>query len=539
MEGTLSKYKDYFPEIEDLYPYQVDVIKKLRTKTNTLAVIPTGGGKSLLYQLMSLEFNGVTIVISPLLALMKEQVDELNFRRIPSLALNSSIPFVEQRKILRNFKNENYKLLYVSPERLQNPFFRASLIAAQVSIDMLVIDEAHCISQWGSGFRPDYSQILEFHSFLKGNNKTPFLFCLTATLSSKAKQDIVKEFQISANNVVSADVLRSNLKLNFEKVENEEEKALALRKFLSDRQPKKTVAYLYSQRECENYASEFSDSYSTAFYHADLSAEERQDVYDAFKKSKIELLFATTAFGMGINIPDIESVIHLQIPNSIEEYYQQVGRGWRRKDITKDCNCLALWSEVNFERRAQRIEGEKWDGESFNEGYKLLTGGAKIKFVGQVVNKDKAGILESSYNLQLLRFKLEKHNVIRTIGELNGTPLSIEMIHNTHLWKKIRDCAESGMDGFSYVSKELQVRINDIMTHLYEQDLAGNIKKLPAMKKDLYFEVLRPEISDEEKFEIISEMNKVVDHRLIQLEELKKLFSSGNDHEAHLIKALS
>lgn len=528
MSALLQKYSEYFPDIPSLYDYQEDVLKLLYKRKNTLAIIPTGGGKSLLYQLYSLELEGITLVISPLLALMDEQVTELNDKRgIPALALNSNIPFVNQREILRNLKNTSYKLIYVSPERLQNPFFKASLIASGVNISMIVIDEAHCISQWGNSFRPDYGQINGFVEFLKQNNHEPFLFCLTATLSQIARNDIVKEFNINQSNIyISSNIIRDNLKLNFLKVVQEDSKLDYLKEFLSEFRPIKTIVYLYSKYLCEKYASDISDYMSSAYFHSEIEPEEKSQVYKKFLAGEIDVLFATTAFGMGINIPDIESVIHIHIPNSIEEYYQQVGRGWRKKTENKICHCLAIWSDTNFERRKRELENQKYTGDLIFNAYKLLLGGARIKRIGQVVNKNKEALLNSDYNLQLLKFKLERHKVIRTIGEINGSPLTIALKHNTSLWEKIVQAANSGIDSFIYVSNTLNISIEDIVQHLYTQDLENNISKLPATQKDVYFEILSMKLDESIAHDIAHEINDEIDFRISQLEELRILFAT-------------
>ncbi|MGZ6519899.1 MAG: RecQ family ATP-dependent DNA helicase, partial [Bacteroidia bacterium] len=303
MEKLLEKYQGHFKEITKLYDYQIEVLTKLKDKENTLAIIPTGGGKSLLYQLISLDLEGVTLVISPLLALMEEQVNELNNKRgIKALALNSTIPFKEQRDILRELKGDSYKLIYVSPERLQNAFFRAFIVASGIKISMIVIDEAHCISQWGSNFRPEYAQINGFIDFLNKKGHSPFLLCLTATLSKLARRDILDEFQIKEAFVyVSKSIIRTNLKHQFKRVEEEKEKIECLSEFLLKHKPKKAIAYLYSKRECENYAELFSKEYKTDYYHAGIDSEEKNEAYKAFVNNEIQILFATTAFGMGIN----------------------------------------------------------------------------------------------------------------------------------------------------------------------------------------------------------------------------------------------
>lgn len=539
MHPLLAKYQNHFPDIASLYDYQIEVIEMLLHKKNTLAIIPTGGGKSLLYQLLSLDLEGVTLVISPLLALMEEQVTELNvLRKINALALNSKIPFVKQREILRNLTNTSYKLIYVSPERLQNPFFRAALIASGVKISMIVVDEAHCISQWGSSFRPEYGQINGFVDFLKSNNQSPFLLCLTATLSQLARKDVATEFNVASENIyITPKIIRDNLILHFQKVENEDEKPEYLRNFLTEYEPKKTVAYLYSKYLCETYYEEFSDNYSTDYYHADVDGEEKTNVYEKFLNNEIDILFATTAFGMGINIPDIESVVHIQIPHSVEEYYQHVGRGWRKKSVEKDCHCFAMWSDKNFDERLRDLKKQKFTLEYLFEAYKSLLGAAKIKTVGQIVNKDKNALMGSDYNLQLLRYKLEKYGVIKTIGEINGSPLDIEFQSNTTLWDEIVATAKEGIDSFGYVSKALGLHLDKIITHLYEQDLLNNIKKLPATKRDIYFEVLTLEIGSDVAEKIVNEINEEVDFRIGQLAELKELFLSDNVAE-YLNKAL-
>lgn len=532
MNNILLKHKVHFPDIDNLFDYQDQVLSLLQTKENVLAIIPTGGGKSLIFQLLALELKGLTIVISPLLALMEEQVNELNNKRgIKSLALNSSIPFVEQRDILRSLRKKEYKILYVSPERLQNPFFRAGLISSMIPISMIVVDEAHCISQWGSNFRPDYSQIGSFIDFLGSEKQHPQTFCLTATLAEEARNDIKEEFKIKHENVYITDnILRENLVLNFQKVNTEEEKEEYLRSYLKKINSKKTLVYLYSKRECENYAHSLSDVFKTDYFHADRDAIEKQKVYEEFLDNKIDVLFATTAFGMGINIPDIESVIHVHIPNSIEEYYQQVGRGWRKKSEERQCHCLALWSDVNFERRESKLEKGKYTVEYLLESYKALIGNKRNIKEGDIVNKDKDDFLNSTYNLPLIRYKLEKHGIISTVGEINGTPTSIKLKKNSSLWRKITKIVmeDFGIDSFLYVSNELELSIPEIINHLYEQDLASNILSLPAMKKEIFFKVLTPRISDELLKQIVDEINHEIDYRIEQLRELHSFFSSEN-----------
>jgi len=532
VKTLLKKYKNHFPDISTLYDYQVEVLEKLYSGNNTLAIIPTGGGKSLIYQIMALDLEGITLVIQPLIALMNEQVNELNkVRHISALALNSHLSFEEQRKILRGLKKDDYKLIYLSPERLQNPFFRAALLASGIKISMIVVDEAHCISQWGNSFRPDYGQINSFIEFLKTKEHAPIVLCLTATLSQLAREDIAAGFNVEQDNIVKKDIIRTNLKLHFEEVEHEDDKSEVLKEFLAEYQPQKIIAYLYSRPKCEEYADEFRAIYKADFFHGGVESEEQNNVYYNFLHNKLDILFATTAFGMGINIPDIDCVAHLQIPNSVEEYYQQVGRGWRKKTESKICQCVAIWSEVNFDRRIKEAKAQKYTLTHLKTAFRALTGSAKIKTEGQIITKSKDALLNSKLNLQLLRYKLEKHGVLRTIGELNGSPGTIELHTDTPLWQKIVAATNDGPDSFVYASKELGISLNDIINHLFEQDLINNIKKLPAMKKDIFFEMLMTEIKEDIAQTIVDEINQEVNFRVARLNELWELFACDNKEE--------
>lgn len=527
--ALLKKYHDHFPRISSLYDNQKKAIANILTGKNTLAIIPTGGGKSLIFQLASLELSGLTIVVSPLLALMQEQVSELQSNGINAVALNSNMSFDEQRKLLRNLNVSGIKLLYLSPERLQNGLFRASLLASGITVSMIVIDEAHCISQWGQGFRPDYDQILPFINFLKSNKHHPVLLALTATLSQQPKNDILAEFDIKRKNIIRPEtILRNNLVLKFKKVSLEKKKIQELETFLLSENVHKTLVYLYSKRECENYARLFMQSgYTTDFFHASLEPKEKSRVYNEFLSGKIKLLFATTAFGMGINIPNIDSVVHIHIPNSVEEYYQHVGRGGRDAIRCPTCKCLALWSEVNFKRRKSHILSQKFTQEKLERNFKQLNLNGKA---GKVVSKDKEDYMASTDNLHLIRYYFEKKGIIETIGEINGSPLTISFKKNTVLWDKILKSLH-GIDSFIYASTQTGISIKEIINHLYEQEYIGNIKKLPAISRQLFFKSNYDNLPQKLMNEIIKEANDFVDFRVEQLEELRALFSSSNPNE--------
>ena len=529
IKNIYDKYRHQFPEIDKLYDYQVNALEKLLNHNNTLCIIPTGGGKSLIFQLAAQELEGITIVVSPLLALMREQKTELENRGIYTTAFNSELSFEEQRQYLRNLSTTNTKLLYLSPERLQNTLFRASLASSDVKISLVVIDEAHCISQWGHGFRPDYNQIKPFIEFLRSMGNSPVIFALTATLNQKPRADILNVFEIDTNDVIiSENIIRDNLTLEFKEVENEEEKIERLLVFHDEKKPKKMLVYLYSQIRCEEYSMLFNGKgFSAGFFHSGMDSDLKENTYFDFLNGNIQILFATTAFGMGMNIPDIDSVVHLQLPESIEEFYQHVGRGGRKKNICPVCNCLLLYSKTNVARRRQQIESDKYSAERLEICFKQLD--LKNK-AGKIVTKDKEDLLASKNNLSLIINYFEKYDILKSLGELNGSPLKIELYDNTSLWTKIIDSIDD-LDSFVYASMVTGISIEDIIKHIYEQEFIGNIKKLPAISRQLFLKVNVNSLEKDISEQIISEINSFVDFRLKHYDEFIGLFTSNNPYE--------
>lgn len=529
INSVFDKYKHQFPTIISLYAYQKDALEKLFKHKNTLCIIPTGGGKSLIFQLAAQEFEGVTIVISPLLALMKEQTRELGKRGIYATAFNSELSFNEQREYLRLLSTTNTKLLYLSPERLQNTLFKASLAASNTKVSLIVIDEAHCISQWGHGFRPDYNQIKPFIEFLRELGNSPVIFGLTATINQKPRADILNVFEINQDDVIiSNDIIRDNLELEFKEVSNEEEKISCLINFHKEKNPNKMIVYLYSQLRCEEYSSLFSDyGFRTGYFHAGMEAEIKENTYFDFLNGNIQILFATTAFGMGMNIPDIDSVVHLQLPESIEEFYQHVGRGGRNKDLCPECNCLLIWTKTNVQRRREQIEQDKYSKERLDICFKQL--GLTNKS-GKIVNKDKEDLLASKNNLPLIIDYFEKYKVIEPLGEINGSPLKIEFKEDTPIWTKVVESIDD-FDSFVYAADQTGIDVKEIINHIYEQEYIGNIKKLPAISRQLFFKCNVNNLEEGIANEIISEINSFVDFRLKQYDEFVGLFSTDNPNE--------
>jgi ATP-dependent DNA helicase RecQ len=317
MYETLKKHFGY----EEFRPLQKDIIEKVLKKEDCLVLMPTGGGKSLCFQLPTLLQDGLTIVISPLISLMKDQVDALKANGVNAAYLNSTLTPDEKVQILRDVQSGATKLLYIAPERLGVPQFAELLHKLPVSL--FAIDEAHCISEWGHDFRPDYRNL----SKLRENFPNIPIIALTATATQKVRDDIVKQLNLPKPHIFTSSFNRENL--SYEVLPKKESFGTILS--LIELYPKESVIiYCFSRKDTEKIASKLkAEGYNAGTYHAGLSADERRDNQDAFIRDDIHIMVATIAFGMGIDKPDVRLVIHHSLPKSIEGYYQETGRAGR------------------------------------------------------------------------------------------------------------------------------------------------------------------------------------------------------------------
>lgn len=511
----------YFPDINTLYPFQEKNLLSILEKHNILSIVPTGGGKSLVYQIAALKLGGATIVISPLKALMMEQVHDLNKRGMCAISINSDMSFQEQREILRNLASLSPNIIYVSPERLHSQFFRAAILHGIKTIPLVVVDEAHCISQWGIDFRPDYGAIKPFIEFLKQKGHSPTVLALTATLGVKARSDIHEEFSVREVNI-EPNVIRDNLVLTFEKVQDDKSKGDLIRSFIKKYKIRKVIVYLYSQEKCKKLSELFPGSY---YFHANLEPKEKSTIIQNFKDEKESMLFATTAFGMGINIPDIDAIIHHDIPGSVEEYYQHVGRAARDKSKCPIAHCLFLWSDKNFEIKQYDIKRDGIKEEDITKSIELLgiqdNGGKKL-----LINENNFIFNDGTYgkpNLRLIYRHFEKDGLISTIGEIHGKPKSIVFKKTTTFWSKILDSLGKNRNNYLLAERKSGFSIEEIINHLYEQELAGNIVKLPAMDRQRIIQCHVNTISKEQIENILNENKLVQEEKTARLCELRQL----------------
>jgi ATP-dependent DNA helicase RecQ len=330
---------------EQFKPLQHEVIENILQKRDTLAVMPTGGGKSLCYQIPAMIFTGLTVVVSPLIALMKDQVEQLTEVGIPALFLNSSLSMEQYQANMARVRCGETKLLYVAPETLLTP--RLFNLLAELPLDCLTIDEAHCISEWGHDFRPEYRQIVAVRE------RFPQAVCLalTATATERVRADIRGTLRFQAANEFVASFNRENLYIEVKPKSDPVNQTIALIEQFKDQSG---IIYCFSRKQVDNLASYLAGrGYSVRPYHAGLEDDVRRQNQEAFIRDDVQIMVATIAFGMGINKPNVRFIIHYDLPKSIEGYYQEIGRSGRDG---LPAHCLLLYSAGDVVKQMHFID---------------------------------------------------------------------------------------------------------------------------------------------------------------------------------------
>ena len=299
---------------------QEAIIQSVLEGNDTFALLPTGGGKSVCFQIPAMMLNGICLVISPLIALMKDQVQNLQSKNIKAIALTGGVSQDDIIDILDNCQFGNYKFLYLSPERLQHDWIVERL--KQLPINLIAIDEAHCVSQWGHDFRPAYLKISALKTHFPS---TPFL-ALTATANKRVQEDICTHLALVNPKVFTKSFTRENLAYHVIKTED---KLFKIQQILT-KNPQSSIIYVRNRKSCIETSKQLNQlGFTATFYHGGLPAKEKEKNMQLWLENKSQVIVATNAFGMGIDKPDVKTVIHIQLPENIENYYQEAGRAGR------------------------------------------------------------------------------------------------------------------------------------------------------------------------------------------------------------------
>ncbi len=349
MTPYLQKLKQYWG-YDEFRPSQLDIIESIGSGKDTLGLLPTGGGKSITFQVPALCQEGRCLVITPLIALMKDQVENLKKKEIRAIALHSGLTFTQYKQCLDNIcynksndPRANYKFIYVSPERLSTDTFLEAL--PYMNISMVAVDEAHCISQWGYDFRPEYKQIAEIREILPG---VPFL-ALTATATPEVAKDIQSSLLFKEENVKRISFYRSNLAYKVKLTESKDEELIKL----LTKTPGSAIIYVRNRKKTKEVSELLNqNNISADYFHAGLDNAIKDLKQTDWKNNKFKVMVATNAFGMGIDKPDVRLVIHIDIPDSVEAYFQEAGRAGRDRNYAE---CILLYSKKDLSQLKKRI----------------------------------------------------------------------------------------------------------------------------------------------------------------------------------------
>ncbi|HCT4606403.1 TPA: DNA helicase RecQ [Enterococcus faecium] len=351
MNDLLKQYFGY----DEFRPGQKEIIQKVIDQENVLGIMPTGSGKSICYQLPALLLDGLTVVVSPLISLMKDQVDAANQLGIPATFINSSLDGYETARRFQEIDRQQYRLLYIAPERFIMPDFIQAM--KRWNVRMIAIDEAHCISQWGHDFRPSYLQMANQLDQLPNR---PVIVALTATATVQVAADIKRLLKIPENNHIQTGFERENLRFQ---VIKDQKKEQYLIEYLKINKNQSGIIYAATRKEVDRlYHLLKKFDFSVGRYHGDLNENERTEMQEAFLYDRLQLIVATNAFGMGINKSNVRFVIHYQIPGSLEAYYQEAGRAGR-DGLSSEAILLFSPQDIQvqkfFIQQSQREEGQK------------------------------------------------------------------------------------------------------------------------------------------------------------------------------------
>ncbi|WP_204105726.1 MULTISPECIES: ATP-dependent DNA helicase RecQ [Spirulina sp. CCY15215] len=430
VRGTFQKIWGY----DDFRPPQGEIVRCLLSGQDALIVLPTGGGKSICFQLPALLQTGLTLVVSPLVALMENQVQELRDRNLPAASLHSQIPASQRKQIFKKLERQTLRLLYLSPETLLSSPVWQCLIQPDLKINGLILDEAHCLVQWGEVFRPAYRRLGAVRLALlqsKPSGSKMAIAAFTATADPHARETITRCLQLKQPQPFLLSPYRKNLKLTVQIVWTPRGRKQKMLKFIESKRKQAGLVYVRSRSEGEELAQWFASlKYNVEAYHAGLSAEQRREIEDNWLRGKTQFVVCTSAFGMGINKPNVRWVVHFQAPQLISEYIQEVGRGGRDGKIAE---ALTLMSEptglLNPEDKQRNTFFAQKQEKQYRKAQKLAQSLPDRGQIEAISKQFPGGAIALSLLHSAEQLEWQDPFNYRLVGKLNATSLQRSLQH--------------------------------------------------------------------------------------------------------------
>ena len=502
---------------------QEDIINEIINGNDVLAIMPTGGGKSICYQIPSLILDGITIVISPLISLMKDQVDALKSMGVKAALINSSLNTSQFNAVIDGINNDEYKIIYIAPERLDS--YEFVNIIRNKKLSQIAIDEAHCVSQWGHDFRSSYRNI---GTFINSLEKRPIVTAFTATASLEVREDIIKLLNLYNPTLFITGFNRENLTININKSSGKNEYLL---KYVENHKDESGIIYAATRKEVDKiYEGLLKRGYSVSRYHAGLSAEERKSNQEEFIKDNISIMVATNAFGMGIDKPNIRYVIHYNMPQSIENYYQEIGRAGRDGE---ESECVLLFTPGDVHTQKYLIEIGTENTTRQNIQYKKLQQMVDLIYSNDCYRKSIIGYFGEEFNDncgkcsnclddgEIIDKTLDAQKVISCIARMKrsfGATMVIDVLRGS----KNKKVIQFGFNTLStygimkdYSVDELKTFINTLISHGFIDSVEGtypvlrlNEKSLDIIKGNIKVEFRESKVS--KKLEVSNELYDVL-----------------------------